>query len=317
MRAFSRTLTFLLAVAVASAAFGSSLSKSVPKGWDENYEEGKALAEKGGKLLLLAFSGSDWCGWCVKMEKEIYSDPKFISEAKKRFVLLMIDSPRDKSILSPLAEKQNPELARKFGVRGFPSTIIVRPSGEEVRRFGGYQRSGVDGFLRELAEVAEAAGVKGVIEISDEDAKKDDRFYFTPEDKGKIAAREGKQRKANAQSDFVLDDFGGIKFGANKADGAPKLEKPFRLLSEVAKTSYAGNKLTGFTLAARAEDVKAMTEEDLRLETCKLVRSLEAELGVQFAVTASKIDFTGKKTSVVVLANKSAGTLSVKFSRKL
>ena len=317
MRAFSRTLTFLLSVAVASAAFCANLSKSVPKGWDENFEEGKALAEKSGKLVLLAFSGSDWCGWCIKMEKEIYSDPKFVSEAKKRYVLLMIDSPNDKSILSPLAAKQNPELTRKFGVRGFPSTIIVRPSGEEVRRFGGYQRSGVDGFLKELFEVAEAAGVKGVVEITDEDAKKDDRFFFAAEDKGKIASREGKQRKANAQNDFVLDEFSGIKFGTSKADGAPKLEKPFRLLTEVSKPAYAGNKLTGFTLAAKTDDVKAMSEKELRLETCKLVRALEGELGVQFAVTASKIDFTGKKTSVVVLSNKSAGTLSVKFSRKL
>lgn len=316
MRAYSWTLTFLLVAAVATTVSGANLSKSVPKGWDENYEEGKALAEKSGKLVLLAFSGSDWCGWCKKMEKDIYSDPKFISEAKKRYVLLMIDSPRDKSILSSLAEKQNPELTQKFGVRGFPSTVVVRPSGEEVRRFGGYQSCGVDGFLEALAEVAEAAGVKGVVEISDEDAKKDDRFFFAPEAKGKIASREGKQRKANAQNDFVLDEFAGIKFGTSKADGAPKLEKPFRLLTEVSKSAYAGNKLTGFTLAAKADDVKAMSDEELRIETCKLVRALEGELGVQFAVTASKIDFTGKKTSVVVQANKSAGTLSVKFSRK-
>ena len=84
----------------------------------------------------------------------------------------------------------------------------------------------------------------------------------------------------------------------------------------VALTAVNGAELGG-ALAAKTGDVKAMSEEELRLETCKLVRALEGELGVQFAVTASKIDFTGKKTSVVVLSNKSAGTLSVKFSRKL
>ena len=164
--------------------------------------------------------------------------------------------------------------------------------------------------------MADAAGVKGVVEISDEEAKKDDRFFFASADKGKIASRESKKRKANAQSDFELDEFAGIKFGRAKAEGAPKLEKPYRLLSAVSKTSYAGNKLTGFTLAADASTVKAMTDEALQIETCKLVRALEGELGVQFAVTSSKIDFTGKKTSVVVHSSKASGVLSVQFSRK-
>ena len=316
MNIIGKTVSLALSLVVTFSVLGAELSKSVPKGWDEDFEAGKATAEKSGKLILLAFSGSDWCGWCVKMEKEIYSDKKFISEAKKKFVLLMIDNPQNKSILSPLAAKQNSELTRKYNVRGFPSTVIVRPSGEEVRRFGGYQRSGVDGFLKALDEVADAAGVKGVVEISDEEAKKDDRFFFAPAEKGKIASRESKKRKANAQSDFTFDEFAGIRFGRAKADGAPKLEKPYRLLTSVSKTSYAGNKLTGFTLAADAGAVKAMTEEDLQIETCKLVRALEAELGVQFAVTSAKIDFTGKKTSVVVHSNRASGVLSAQFSRK-
>ena len=316
MNIIGKAMSLAISLAVASAAFGAELSKSVPKGWDEDFEAGKATAEKTGKLILLAFSGSDWCGWCVKMEKEIYSDKNFIAAAKKKFVLLMIDSPRDKSILSPLAAKQNGELTSKYNVRGFPTTVIVRPSGEEVRRFGGYQRSGVDGFLKALDEVADAAGVKGVVEISDEEAKKDDRFFFAPAEKGKIASRESKKRKANAQSDFELDEFAGIKFGRAKSEGAPKLEKPYRLLSAVSKTSYAGNKLMGFTIAADAGAIKAMTEEDFQIETCKLVRALEGEFGVQFAVTPSKIDFTGKKTSVVVRSNKASGVLSVQFSRK-
>ena len=113
-----------------------------------------------------------------------------------------------------------------------------------------------------------------------------------------------------------MDGFAGIKFGARKADGAPTLEKPFRLLSKVSKTTYVGNKLTGFTLSADAAAVKAMSAEEFRLETCKLVRALEGELDVQFAVTSSKIDFTGRKASVVVRANKSSGVLSAQFSRK-
>ena len=140
-----------------ASAFGAKLSKSVPRGWNEDFAASCETAKKEGKLLLLAFSGSDWCGWCVKMEREIYSDRKFITEAKKKFVLVMIDSPQNQDILSKLAKKQNPELVKKYGIRGYPSTIIARPDGEEVKRFGGYQRDGIAAFLKSLNEVADAA----------------------------------------------------------------------------------------------------------------------------------------------------------------
>ena len=138
-----------------ATAFCAKLSKSVPKGWEEDFSAACTTAGKEGKLVLLAFSGSDWCGWCVKMDKEIYSQKKFINTAKKNFVLVMIDSPQNKEILSKMAARQNPGLVKKYNVHGFPSTIIVRPSGEEVKRFGGFQRGGVDAFLKSLKEVAD------------------------------------------------------------------------------------------------------------------------------------------------------------------
>ena len=143
-----------------ATAFCAKLSKSVPKGWGEDFAAACATAEKEGKLVLLAFSGSDWCGWCVKMDREIYSQKKFINAAKKDFVLVMIDSPQNKEILSKLAVKQNPELVKKYDIHGFPSTVIVRPSGEVVKRFGGFQRGGVDAFLESLKEVSDKFGSK-------------------------------------------------------------------------------------------------------------------------------------------------------------
>ena len=155
MRQFSRIAMCVSVCCVAAVTFGAKMSKSVPKGWSEDFAKASEEAKKDGKLMLLAFSGSDWCGWCVKMEKEIYSDKRFMTEAKKKYVLVMIDSPRNKDILSKLAQKQNPELLSKYGIRGFPSTVIVKPSGEEVKRFGGYQSGGVNAFLKVLHEVAD------------------------------------------------------------------------------------------------------------------------------------------------------------------
>ena len=92
------------------------------------------------------------------MDRDIYSDKKFVRAAKKDFELVLIDSPQDKSILSPLAKKQNPGLLKKYGIRGFPCSILVHPDGTEAKRFGGYQRGGPEAFLQALKDAAKAAG---------------------------------------------------------------------------------------------------------------------------------------------------------------
>ena len=156
MKKFVTVCALVLAFASASAA---ELSRSVPKGWMEDFGAAKAQAAKEGKMILMAFSGSDWCGWCVKMDKDIYSTSDFVAGASKRFVLVMVDLPQDQDILSPLAKKQNRALAGQFGIRGFPTSIVVDAAGREVTRFTGYQRGGPSAFLKELNEVKAPAAV--------------------------------------------------------------------------------------------------------------------------------------------------------------
>ena len=145
-----------MCVAAAVSSYAAKVSKSVPKGWSEDFAAAQQTAQKENKLILLAFSGSDWCGWCVKMDKEVYSDKKFIQKAKEKFVLVMIDTPRNKEILTKLAQRQNPTLTAKYSVRGFPCSVVVKPNGDEVKRFGGYQKGGPEAFLEKLNEVAKS-----------------------------------------------------------------------------------------------------------------------------------------------------------------
>ena len=140
-------------VAVSSPVMAVNMSKSVPKGWIEDFSVAREMAAKEGKNILLVFSGSDWCGWCVRMDREVYSDKKFMAKAKEDFILVMIDTPANKSILSKVAERQNPELLKKYGIRGFPCSVVVTPDGSEVKRFSGYQRGGPAAFLEELQAV--------------------------------------------------------------------------------------------------------------------------------------------------------------------
>ena len=313
-----RLATCAFACCVAAVAFGAKMSGSVPKGWSEDFAAAKEEAKKSGKLILLAFSGSDWCGWCVKMERDIYSTKDFIKKAGQRFVLVMIDSPRNKEILSKLAQRQNPGLVKEYGIRGYPCSVVVRPSGEEVKRFGGYQRDGVDAFVEKLYAVADEAGVaKGdAANAGDADCSADDRFFCEQVERGKVLARETRQRSANLTNDFELASFAGIQFGAAKADGTPALDKPYLLLSAVQKPTYTGGKLTGFTLVAPMKDIKAMSADELRKETCKLVRTIESEFGIRFAVTGSKIDFNGRNASIQIYSSKSLGRLAVQVLKK-
>lgn len=324
-----KVLLFALII-IASTAYSTIMSsfprylEGVPVGWCKDYERARKVARDRGKLILLAFtySGRHWStdkvtglrfesiDWSDKMKKEIYCDDKFVKQAKDKFVLVMFD------ISDNWWGRDGLGFANQFGVQGYPSTVIVRQSGEKITCFRGYQSQGIDAFLASLRKIADKAGVKGIAKMSDEDAKKDDRFFPSPEERAKITTRESKQRQENAQSNLTLREFAGIVFLSKNTDGKLSLKEPYRLLSEIRHSYYSGKKLTTLTLAAPARDVRKMSDEALRLETCKLVHTLEDDLGVRFAVTSSSIDFKSKKTQIIVRANKSAGELSVRIEVK-
>lgn len=154
IRMYAAALCAMVSAAVSAAA----LSSSVPAGWGEDFAAARKSASANGKYILLAFSGSDWCPWCVKMDKDVYSVKSFVNGAKKDFELVMIDMPGDQSILSPLAKAQNRGLLQKYGVRGFPCSVLVHPNGDEVERFPGYRSEGPEAFLKELKKAAAGAG---------------------------------------------------------------------------------------------------------------------------------------------------------------
>ena len=127
------------------------VSKYVPKGWAEDFEAARLQAAKEGKFVLAAFSGSDWCGPCMALEKDVLSQRKYMGRLTKKYVPVMVSVPRDKSTLSKLAVSQNAALKERYGIRGFPTVIVVNPvDGEEVRRHSGYRNGDPDGFLKRL-----------------------------------------------------------------------------------------------------------------------------------------------------------------------
>jgi thioredoxin-related protein len=101
----------------------------------------QAKAEK--KLVLLDFTGSDWCGWCIRLHKEVFSKPEFAEYAKKNLVLVEVDFPNKKK-LSKEQQEANQALQKKYAVRGYPTIILLDGSGVKVGQLG--YDAGVEDF---------------------------------------------------------------------------------------------------------------------------------------------------------------------------
>jgi thioredoxin-related protein len=117
-------------------------------GWHTNYQQALSLAKSQNKKLLINFTGSDWCGWCIKLDKEVFSQSRFIEYAKGHYILLKCDFPKRSSLPKQL-QNQNDQLAKKYGVRGFPTVIVLTPNGK-IHRKSGYVRGGPSAFLNSL-----------------------------------------------------------------------------------------------------------------------------------------------------------------------
>jgi len=119
--------------------------------WTENAKEAMEQAAKEKKDLLIDFTGSDWCGWCMKLEREVFSQLAFQTEAPKFFVFLKLDFPQNR-LLPAEIKKQNTEWQAKCAVKGFPTIILADAEGTPYAKTG-YRPGGPKAYLKHLAEL--------------------------------------------------------------------------------------------------------------------------------------------------------------------
>ena len=122
---------------------------STPAGFTDNLDEALAKAKAEGKLVYACFSGSDWCYWCKKLEKEVLSDPLFVAGVMDDYVLVFIDSPENKALLSDRAKAENEKLTKKYGIRGFPTALILDGNGKKIGKTG-YRQGGAAKYAEYL-----------------------------------------------------------------------------------------------------------------------------------------------------------------------
>ena len=120
--------------------------------WLTDYEAAKAKAKSDNKLVLLEFTGSDWCGYCKRMQAEIFSKPQFQDYAAKNLILVELDFPRAKP-QSDIVRKQNMQLANEYNIEGFPTTIVLSPDGKRVANFFGYIEGGPEPLIAALEKL--------------------------------------------------------------------------------------------------------------------------------------------------------------------
>lgn len=107
----------------------------------------KAAAEKN-RPILVNFTGSDWCGWCIKLRKEVFDTPEFAQYADEKLILLEVDFPERKP-QSAAQQRANQALQQKYGVRGYPTLFLLDAKGA-VKQQLGYMPGGPKAFLPEL-----------------------------------------------------------------------------------------------------------------------------------------------------------------------
>ncbi len=88
-------------------------------GWSTSYEQGQQEAKANNKLVLLDFTGSDWCGWCILLDREVFSKPQFKEYASKNLVLIEVDFPKRKPMSEELKNQNLRAGAALTKFRGF------------------------------------------------------------------------------------------------------------------------------------------------------------------------------------------------------
>ena len=119
--------------------------------WLTNLEEAQAISREKELPIFVDFTGSDWCVWCFKLRDKVFSQEEFIQYAKENLVLLELDFPKNIK-QSKETKAYNENLARRFGIRGLLTILLVNSKGEEIARTG-YQYGGAENYVNHIKEL--------------------------------------------------------------------------------------------------------------------------------------------------------------------
>ena len=128
------------------------LAASAETQWVTDLPAAQTQAKKDKKIVLINFTGSDWCGWCKKLQAEVFTTKEFGAFAKDKLVLVEIDFPNQKKQSADL-KKANEALQAQYKASGFPTIVALNGEGKEVWRKVGYMAGGPKAWIAELEKL--------------------------------------------------------------------------------------------------------------------------------------------------------------------
>lgn len=125
-------------------------------GWYADYDEAVKVAKKEGKDLFVDFTGSDWCGWCIRLHEEVFDFPEWSDPVQKDYVLVALDFPKREEAQAKVPNpERNEELKNKYRVRGFPTILMMTAEGEVYAQTG-YEEGGPEAYLEHMKKIRES-----------------------------------------------------------------------------------------------------------------------------------------------------------------
>ena len=252
-----------IAVAALALLAGAAVFAAEGDLWTEDAEAAVKQATEGKKDLLINFTGSDWCGWCKKLDAEVFSQQAFTDEAPKHFVFLKLDFPRRRT-LSAETKKQNAEWKGRMPVRGYPTIILADASGKPYAKTG-YRRGGPEPYLKHLAELR---GVK---------AKRDEGLAAAAKAEGIEKAKALDGALSALDSAIVMASYGDVmaEIVALDADNKAGLKAKYGAIALLGKiTAAMGKRDFDGAIALADEALKALGDSGKQAQDVLFQKSL-------------------------------------------
>lgn len=151
---------FLILLGTVQAASGPTHALTASHGsrgtWTEYFQSARAQARKLGRPILANFSGSDWCGWCIRLNREVFSQPEFRGYASSNLVLFVADFPRQAGQDARIA-RQNQLLGGHYRVSSYPTVLLLDPEGRLLAETG-FKFGGPETYVTHLKELLAKSG---------------------------------------------------------------------------------------------------------------------------------------------------------------
>lgn len=285
VRMFKKFLALTVAAAMFAPAFAAE--------WMSDFNAAKAKAQAEHKLILMDFTGSDWCHWCIKLRSEVLDKPDFEAYAKDKFVLMEVDVPRNANKLTPEIKAQNQQLCSQYKVNGYPTMLVVTYKGTVVGGFSGYRK--IEDLKMTLDKAIKAhADMKAAHKLPD--AEKEaalDAVYATMESPALAAG--GYKTKAKENAEQQLKEFEAKIMACKTADEWLKtVDECLAVTMPQNKRYLLDQKFTALVNCAETiEDIKAAEKvgrEILETLPAQVAAQVKQQLDRDFADPAAMLE---------------------------